>query len=53
MRSIAPLNEADAEQLHQLLEGVRAAADRMQELAPVFPAEVDPSQLSHTVDGDE
>lgn len=53
MSRIAPLTEGDAEQLHQLLTGVKAAADRMAELAPVFPAEVDTSQLSTTVDGTE
>ncbi len=50
--AIAPLNEQDAEQLHQLLTGVKAAADRMAELAPVFPAEVDASMMSTTVDGE-
>ncbi len=52
MGSIAPLTKADATQLHQLLAGVRAAADRMTELAPVFPDEIDPALLSLTVDGD-
>lgn len=53
LKSVAPLSEADAEQLHQLLLGVRAAATRMSELAPVFPDEVDPGQLSLTVDGND
>lgn len=53
MKSVAPLNEADAEQLHQLLAGVRAAADLIAELTPVFPAEIDVNRLSLTVDGDD
>ncbi len=53
MSAVAPLTESDAEQLHQLLAGVKASADRMAELAPVFPAEVDPGQLSTNVDGDD
>lgn len=51
MRKVAPLSAADAEQLHQLLTGVRAAAQRMAELAPVFPGEIDPEKLSRTIDG--
>lgn len=53
MKSVAPLNEADAEQLHNLLVGVRAAANRMADLAPVFPGEIDSSRLSLTIDGED
>ena len=53
LRPAVPLTEADAEQLHNLLAGVRAAADRMASLAPVFPAELDAGRLSQTVDGED
>lgn len=52
MSAIAPLTEQDAEQLQPLLNGVKAAADRMASLAPVFPGEVDTSKLSVTADGE-
>ena len=53
MGKIVPITEADATQLHQLLQGVHAAATTMASLAPVFPGEVDPARLSLTVDGQE
>ncbi len=53
MMSTAPMSQSDAEQLHQLLAGVNAAATRMAELVPIFPAEVDPNLLSLTVDGND
>ena len=53
LKSVAPLTEADAEQLHQLLAGVSLAADRMAALAPIFPADIDTGRLSQTVDGDD
>jgi hypothetical protein len=53
MGKTVPIAEADAAQLHQLLQGVHAAAETMNRLVPVFPAEIDPSALTLTVDGQD
>ena len=50
LRKTVPLTEEDSEQLHHLLQGVKASADHMDWLAPVFPDEVDPARFSTTVD---
>jgi len=50
LSSIVSLSDGDAEQLFQLLKGVKAASDRMAEIVPIFPGEVDAKSLSQTVD---
>lgn len=48
-----PMTDSNAAQLHQLLQGVHAAAETMNRLVPVFPSEIDPADLSLTVDGQD
>ena len=47
------MTDSNAAQLHQLLQGVHAAAETMNRLVPVFPSEIDPADLSLTVDGQD
>lgn len=48
---IAPVSEADIEQLTALLNGVRSASDLMESLIQPFEGEIDVSKMSKTVDG--
>ena len=51
-RRLAPVSDEDIEQLAQLLNGVRDAADLMESLIQPFEGEVDVSKMSLNVDGD-
>lgn len=53
IRHVAQLSDDEAEQLFTLLQGVKAASDRMTEIIGVLPDEVDARQLSQTVEGDD
>tara|TARA_B100000676_G_scaffold313288_1_gene393035 strand:+ start:8673 stop:8942 length:270 start_codon:yes stop_codon:yes gene_type:complete len=52
-RQLAPVSDEDIEQLAQLLNGVRDAADLMESLIQPFEGEVDVSKMSLNVDGDQ
>lgn len=50
-RQLAPVSDADIEQLTALLEGVRSASDLMASLIQPFEREIDVSAMSKTVEG--
>ena len=52
-REIAPISPEDIEQLVNLVNGVREAADRLRDVLPDFPNELDGGSLSRTVDGEK
>ncbi len=52
-REIAPISPEDIEQLVNLVNGVREAADRLRDVVPDFPNELDGGILSRTVDGEK
>ena len=52
-RALAPVSEEDIGQPTSLLEGVRDAADLIENLTQPFDNEVDCSKMSITVDGDK
>ena len=51
-RGIAPISPEDIEQLVNLVNGVREAAERLRDVLPDFPNELDGGSLSRTVDGE-
>lgn len=51
VRHIASLSDSEAEQLFMLLQGVKAASDRMAEIIGVLPGEVEARQISQDVEG--
>jgi hypothetical protein len=50
---VAQLSDSEAEQLFMLLQGVKAASDRMAEIIDVLPGEVDARRLSQDVEGSD
>ena len=50
-RQIVPLSNGDIDQLKELIDGVRTAADLMESLIQPFDGEVDVSTMSRTVEG--
>jgi hypothetical protein len=48
---VASLSDSEAEQLFMLLQGVKAASDRMAEVIGALPGEVDAHKLSQDVEG--
>ena len=50
-RQIVPLSNGDIDQLKELIDGVRPAADLMESLIQPFDGEIDVSTLSRTVEG--
>ena len=50
-RQIVPLSNGDIDQLKELIDGVRTAADLMESLIQPFDGEIDGSTMSRTVEG--
>ena len=50
-RQIVPLSNGDIDQLKELIDGVRTAADLMESLIQPFDGEIDVSAMSETVEG--
>ena len=50
-RQIVPLSNGDIDQLKELIDGVRTAADLMESLIQPFDGEIDVSTMSLTVEG--
>ena len=50
-RQIVPLSNGDIDQLKELIDGVRTAADLMESLIQPFDGEIDVSTMSQTVEG--
>ena len=50
-RQIVPLSNGDIDQLKELIDGVRTAADLMESLIQPFDGEIDVSTMSRTVEG--
>ena len=49
-RQIVPLSNGDIDQLKELIDGVRTAADLMESLIQPFDGEIDVSTMSLTVE---
>ena len=49
-RQIVPLPNGDIDQLKELIDGVRTAADLMESLIQPFDGEIDVSTMSRTVE---
>ena len=50
-RQIVPLSNGDIDQLKELIDGVRTAADLMESLIQPFDGEINVSTMSRTVEG--
>jgi len=50
-KQIVPLPNGDIDQLKELIDGVRTAADLMESLIQPFDGEIDVSTMSRTVEG--
>ena len=50
-RQVVPLSNGDIDQLKELIDGVRTAADLMESLIQPFDGEIDVSTMSRTVEG--
>ena len=50
-RQIVPLPNGDIDQLKELIDGVRTAADLMESLIQPFDREIDVSTMSEIVEG--